>query len=310
MGDFFAQSQHLQDAVNAAPLAYHGLRARALLDQEDVTADPAEIAAGEPDWVSIETWLRARHGAEDTAAWESFTLSAPWQRGMELLGAALFSQASDEIAPLADSATTSWMRYRIARSMYDSGRIRLAARAAGPLPEGFADAPPALYALVYPARFAAQAGGAAAGEGISPYLLLALVRQESFFDETAVSSAGALGLTQVVPATGAEIAADLEIADFKESDLLTPETSLRFGAYYLARQIEGFGGNVHAALAAYNGGPGNAGRWAEASADDPDLLLESIDFPETRLYVEVVLANYALYRYTYGAADHASLPLP
>jgi soluble lytic murein transglycosylase len=119
-----------------------------------------------------------------------------------------------------------------------------------------------------------------------------------------------VGLTQVVPPTAAEIAADLGIADFKDGDLLQPEVSLRFGAHYLGEQIEGFGGNLHAALAAYNGGPGNAGRWAEASGGDLDLLLEAIDFPETRVYVEVVLENYALYRYTYGAADHVSLPLP
>jgi soluble lytic murein transglycosylase len=164
--------------------------------------------------------------------------------------------------------------------------------------------------LVYPARFAAQASVAADDEGISPFLLLALVRQESFFDETAVSSVGALGLTQVMPATAADIADSLGAEDFKDGDLLTPDVSLRFGAHYLAAQIEGFGGSLHAALAAYNGGPGNAGRWAEASSGDPDLLLETIDFAETRIYVEVVLENLALYRYAYGAADHPSLPVP
>ncbi|HET8945257.1 MAG TPA: lytic transglycosylase domain-containing protein, partial [Dehalococcoidia bacterium] len=309
-GDFFAQTQHLQAAVDSGPLSYYGLRARAVLDQEAPDDDPPAAEAGVPDWVALEAWLVAKYGAEDQAKWQSFAATPAWLRGQELLDAALFAPAFNEIAPLADAAGDPWVRYRIARAMYEAGRVRLAARAAQPLIGGAADAPDALYALVYPARFADQANTAADIEGVSPFLLLALVRQESFFDETAVSSVGALGLTQVMPATAAEIAADLEIADFKDGDLLDPKTSLRFGAHYLAEQLEGFGGNVHAALAAYNGGPGNAGRWADASAGDPDLLLEAIDFSETRLYVEVVLQNYAIYLYTYGNADHASLPLP
>ncbi len=309
-GDFFAQSQQLEAAAAAAPLSYYGLRAIALLSQESAPDDPPSASAGVPDWSSLEDWLASNHGPEDPLEWQSLTASTSWQRGLELLGAALFTTASDEIGPIADAAATPWVRYRIARAMYEAGRVRLAARAAEPLLSGVPDSPPALLALVYPARFVGQANAAAAEEQVSPFLLLGLVRQESFFDESAVSSAGAMGLTQVVPPTAAEIAADLGVADFKDGDLLQPEVSLRFGAHYLAAQIEGFGGNLHAALAAYNGGPGNAGRWADASGGDPDLLLEAIDFPETRVYVEVVLENYALYRYTYGAADHVSLPLP
>jgi len=64
------------------------------------------------------------------------------------------------------------------------------------------------------------------------------------------------------------------------------------------------------ALAAYNGGPGNALRWQELAPDDPDLFLEIIDFPETHRYVQFVLENYAIYRYTYGLDEVPLLPLP
>ena len=306
-GDYSGQSQHLAAAAVSAPLSYYGLRSRALLDDEAPSDDPPTVTAGVPRWADLEAWLAAEYGPEDSVAQESFEASGAWQRSLELLGAALFQLGVAEIGPLADSAGP-WTRYRISRAMYEMGQIRLAARAAEPLLSGAADAPPALLSLIYPARFVTQANAAAAGEHVSPFLLLGLVRQESFFDAAAVSSAGALGLTQVVPPTAAEIAANLGVADFKESDLLKPEVSLEFGANYLGAQIEGFGGNLRAALAAYNGGPGNAGRWAEASSGDPDVLLEVIDFPETRVYVEVVLENYALYRYTYGATDHPSLP--
>jgi len=308
LGDSAAQAQNLEQAVTAAPLAYYGLRARAVLDVETAAEDPAQLAAQVPDWAAIETWLTGLYGAEDTVARQTFEASPAWQRGLELVAAAQFQAAAEEIGPLADTTPDNWARYRIARAMYEAGQIRLAARAAQTLVAGADGAPAALLALVYPARFAGQATEAASREGVSPFLLLALVRQESFFDPGAVSSAGAMGLTQVIPSTAAGIAAELAEPDFKDGDLLQPDVALRFGAHYLAAQVDAFGGNLQAALAAYNGGPGNAGRWAGASGGDPDLLLEVIDFSETRVYVEVVMENYALYRYIYGAADHPSLP--
>jgi soluble lytic murein transglycosylase-like protein len=106
------------------------------------------------------------------------------------------AQAADEIGPLADAAASPWQRYRIARSMAEAGQVRLAVRAAEPLLDGASDPPPSLLTLVYPARYLSQANAAASEENVSPFLLLALVRQESLFDAGAVSSAGALGLTR------------------------------------------------------------------------------------------------------------------
>ncbi len=307
-GDFAAESDHLQAAVAAAPSSYYGLRARALLAQDGAIHDPSAIGTATPQWAALESWLTSQYGPEDLVKRAEFEASSVWQRGLELLGAGLFGPAANEIGPVSDTADGPWIRYRIARAMYESGQIRLAARAAAPLLAGQTDPPVALISLVYPARYLGQVNDAASQEQISPFLLLALVRQESFFDPAAVSSAGAMGLTQVIPATAHDIAAALGVNRFNDTDLLKPDVSLRFGAHYLAGQIAGFGGNLPAALAAYNGGPGNAGRWAQASNSDPDLLLEEIDFAETRTYVEVVLSNYAHYRYAYGAADHLSLP--
>jgi len=307
-GDFVAQATHLQAAAAAAPSSYYGLRARAELSREGAVQDPSAIQLTTPQWATLEAWLTSNFGPEGLTSRTAFEASPAWQRGLELLGAGLFGPATDEIGPLADTADSPWTRYRIARSMYESGQIRLAARAAAPLLADEASPPATLISLVYPARYISQANDAASQEHVSPFLLLALVRQESFFDAGAVSSAGAMGLTQVIPATAHDIAVDLGVNSFNDADLLKPDVSLRFGAHYLAGQIAGFGGNLAAVLAAYNGGPGNAGRWAEASAGDPDFLLEEIDFTETRTYVEVVLSNYAYYRYAYGAADHLSLP--
>jgi soluble lytic murein transglycosylase len=103
---------------------------------------------------------------------------------------------------------------------------------------------------------------AAVAEGVPPLLLLALVRQESAFNPQAGSSAQAYGLTQVIGPTGRQIAASLGVP-WEPALLFEPASSLRFGAHYLATQLDAFDGDVLAALAAYNGGPANARRWRE-----------------------------------------------
>ena len=138
--------------------------------------------------------------------------------------------------------------------------------------------------------------------GLPPLLLLALVRQESAYNPDAVSFANAIGLTQVIPPTGQQIANSLGVP-WRLSDLLIPERSLRFGASYLAEQIERFDGNILAALAAYNGGPRNADRWLAAQWwPGAAGYIATIDFSETRRYVERVIEQYAWYRYLYAGA--------
>lgn len=170
-------------------------------------------------------------------------------------------------------------------------------------------APRELLALAYPVPFLAEATAAAEEFEIPVLLLYALMRQESAFDPSAGSSAGAFGLTQVIYPTGEAIASDLGVEGWTFADLATPALSTRFGAYYLAVQLDQFDGHMLAALAAYNGGPGNAARWLEAqSFAGPDGYLYAVDFTETRLYLELVSANYAMYRYIYAGAAAPSLP--
>jgi soluble lytic murein transglycosylase len=106
---------------------------------------------------------------------------------------------------------------------------------------------------------------------------------------------------QVIPPTGAQIAAELDWPpDYKTADLYRPYVSLRFGTYYLARQRDRFDGRIDVALAADNGGPFNAERWLERAGDDPDLFLETITFGETRLYLQRIQEHYAIYRALYS----------
>ncbi len=170
-------------------------------------------------------------------------------------------------------------------------------------------APRELLALAYPVPFLADATAAAEEFEIPVLLLYALMRQESAFDPAAGSSAGAFGLTQVIYDTGEAIARDLGVEGWTFADLAVPSIATRFGAYYLAVQLNQFDGHMLAALAAYNGGPGNAARWLEAqSFAGPDGYLYAVDFTETRSYLELVSANYAMYRYIYAGIPTPALP--
>ncbi len=124
---------------------------------------------------------------------------------------------------------------------------------------------------------------------VDPYLVAAVIRAESRFNPDAVSSAGAIGLMQIMPTTGAWIAAQLGEEQFEVADLYMTEINLRFGTWYLSYLIERFAGDVPMALRAYNAGPSNVERWQEG--DTP--------FPATEAYVSGVENGWKEYRTLY-----------
>ncbi len=141
---------------------------------------------------------------------------------------------------------------------------------------------------------------ASEAESLHPLLLLSVLRQESMFEGFANSGAGARGLMQIMPATGQEIASNINWPEgYTDDDLYRPEVSITFGAHYLARQRDYFGSNLYVALAAYNGGPGNTIIWNELAGDDPDLLLEVIRADETRTYIIQIFEFFNIYRLLY-----------
>lgn len=128
--------------------------------------------------------------------------------------------------------------------------------------------------------------------------IFAVIRQESVFNRTVASSAGALGLMQLMPATARQVAGELDwgIGAPDRAQILDPELNITLGSAYLARMRDRFG-HVALATAAYNAGPHRVERWLPDDCTDADLWILSIPFDETRGYVERVLA----YRVIYGA---------
>ncbi|MCJ7513421.1 MAG: transglycosylase SLT domain-containing protein [Anaerolineales bacterium] len=132
-------------------------------------------------------------------------------------------------------------------------------------------------------------------------LLLSLVRQESLFEGFATSYAAARGLTQVIPSTGQNIADQLGWPpDYTPDDLYRPLVSVRFGLYYLSRQLLRYEGDPYAALAAYNAGPGNADIWKELAPEDPDLFLEIVRLTQPQEYIRSIQEVYAIYHRLYA----------
>jgi len=143
---------------------------------------------------------------------------------------------------------------------------------------------------------------AADAEGIDPYLVAATVNVESGFRPSVRSSAGAIGLMQVLPSTAKAVAHRLGIdGKMTETALKDPVTNIRVGTAYLAELVARYQGDKRMALAAYNAGISNADRWAKrwhAGMDDSEAV-RLIDFPETSHYVGEVLAQVKVYRSLY-----------
>lgn len=125
---------------------------------------------------------------------------------------------------------------------------------------------------------------AAARHGLDPALVEAVVRAESRFNPRAVSRSGAYGLMQLTVPTAEELAG----RRLYGQDLFDPELNLDLGCLYLKRLLRGYSGDLRLALMAYNAGPGRVAQW-RAKEPDPDAILRSLAFAETRAYVEKVL---------------------
>jgi len=157
--------------------------------------------------------------------------------------------------------------------------------------------------LAFPMPYRASIENYSREHALDPYLVAALIRQESEFNPKAVSHSNARGLTQVLPGTGRELSRKLKIPRYRTAMLFTPDTNVKIGTYYLKALADQLQGKWEVALASYNAGKSRVTAWLAASEfREPAEFVESIPFSETRLYVQSVLRNADVYRRLYGAA--------
>jgi soluble lytic murein transglycosylase len=153
----------------------------------------------------------------------------------------------------------------------------------------------------YPLGFWDLVEREATARALDPLLVAALIRQESLFDSEARSSADALGLMQILPATGRRLAAESGSTDFTAADLYEPGRNVALGTTYLQNLRDRYGGNLPRVLAAYNAGEAAVDKWQRRYPDmEDDAFVESISYRETRGYVKRVLQNRRLYEALYG----------
>lgn len=135
---------------------------------------------------------------------------------------------------------------------------------------------------------------------LDPYLVVALIRQESLFNPKALSPASAYGLMQILPSTAARIAKQMGDEPPGPEKLFDPELNLTLGTRYLKELLQRYANNPVRAIAAYNAGENAVDRWEkEISAQDDEELVERIPYGETRLYIKLVLRNHRIYRKLY-----------
>ena len=288
-GDLATSNELALAIVDLDPVSYYGLRA-------------SELAQLEPPGlleIPLEEWLMRLTG-ESAGSGADVEQISEWQAARDLRLGGFDAAADRALSSLIDRLSGDpWQLAAAAQALSAADEVASAARAALRVMTHFGlnwlETPPELLRLVYPQPWRDVMLRHAMTEAIDPLLLWSLIRRESFYDADARGLAGEVGLTQVIPLTGSDIAAGLGI-EYQHDDLARPELSIRFGAWYLARQLAGFSNEPIMALAAYNAGPGNAARWeAAALLAGPDGFLQALDFNSTRMYVQYVIEAWAAY---------------
>jgi soluble lytic murein transglycosylase len=164
------------------------------------------------------------------------------------------------------------------------------------------EVPVVYWHLLFPQPYWSELVANSGDNGLDPYLVASLIRQESEFNPGAVSRADAYGLMQLLPSVGRSLAKRQKMKGFTTAQLLNPSVNLRLGTINLRQVLDRFGGQQEYALAAYNAGDTPVRQWM-SSGDYKDIaeFVESIPYTETREYVQAILRNRQMYRALYPA---------
>ena len=169
-------------------------------------------------------------------------------------------------------------------------------------------APVDFWRLAFPFPYRASIEQYSKEQGLDPFLVAALIRQESEFNTHSISHANAYGLMQVLPSTGRGLARHFGIRRFYAGDLLTADRNVQLGTYFFKTLLDNSGGQPEIALASYNAGPSRSALWRTwGPFHEPAEFTEVVPFHETRGYIQIVLRNAEVYRRLY-AGTHADIP--
>ncbi|MBN1249098.1 MAG: transglycosylase SLT domain-containing protein, partial [Anaerolineae bacterium] len=321
-GETLSATEALSQAVSLGAWDFYGLQAEDLLEGDPpfppdaavaVPCDTPQARAEAETWLA--TWLGLDPAVDVGGMPADLRNDLRFRRAEFLLRIGHFDEGRLELEKLRSAtADDPLAQYRLALAFRELGVYRSSISAAVALwqlspAQEISALPRFIGCLAYPTYYSELVEPEAASQELPPLLVYALLRQESLFEGSATSFAAAHGLMQVIPPTGAAIAQALDWPpDYETSDLYRPMVSVRFGVWYLAEQRDLIDGNLYAAMAAYNGGPGNSLRWWQLAGEDPDLFVELIDFSETRRYVRLIREHFGAYEWLYSEAKTPAVP--
>jgi len=228
------------------------------------------------------------------------------ERARLLSNGGLADAAVRELQAAASQEGGTWAPPEMARVYQDGGRydrgIEIMKRAT---PNYFAvdipDLPRPYWEALFPKAYWTDLRKYSELNGLDPYLVASLIRQESEFNALALSRANAVGLMQLLPKTGKTVAKQVKLKKFSAPELYTPAVNLELGTRYFKDMVDKYNGQFEYALAAYNAGTDRVGDWlGQGHYRDPQEFVESIPFTETREYVQAILRNASVYRQLYG----------
>jgi soluble lytic murein transglycosylase len=238
---------------------------------------------------------------------QTVTVDIHYQRALELQTLGWQREAGEELVTLIpkvvhDQKTTLWLaRLLAATGEYHRSLSLIRTYFSDMLDRGGAGVQRAVWETAYPGGYFGAIEALPDNQGIDSRLVTAVIREESSYNPLAVSSAGALGLMQVMPQTGQKIASQFGPQTFSRERLFEPCYNIRLGSAYLRQLGTKFGNNLAHVIAAYNAGPDAVTKWIQQFGDkDRDEFIESIPYTETRNYVKKVLRSYGEYKRIYG----------
>jgi soluble lytic murein transglycosylase len=227
------------------------------------------------------------------------------QKAQLLANAALFDFAVAEMQA-ASPGSPPWEAKSVAEIYSEQGSyirsIETLKRAApGYFTVEIPQIPRPVWEGLFPRPFWEELRRDATANQLDPHLVASLIRQESEFNPGAISHANAMGLMQLLPSVGKNLAKEMKIKHFSSDELLLANTNLQLGTRYFKHMVDHYDGQVQYALAAYNAGEDRVDDWRKnGNFPDVEEFVESIPFTETREYVQAIMRNAMIYKLLYS----------